>query len=235
MCGPSQQQKDLEAQQAVNATQQNGFMNQYFQQYQTNLAEQQGVLKQVQGQLQPILDKGINQQGFDKGELSGLNTLALDTTGANYANAKRALNTAQAAGTNSTIQSGVSQQQQAALASASAGQTSSEELGIQQANYAQGRQNYQTALSNLQNVAGMYNPQSYGGLQLGAGQNATASNQAAFNEATTINQLSNQWQSDLVGGIMAGVGMASGGLGNLDTTGSSSGGEQAKNFLGGMF
>lgn len=235
MCGSSSQQNQLEQQQAANAAQQNTFMQDYFAQYQKQLGLQSGVLAQIQANLQPILNAGINQQGFSKQELGALNTEALNQTGANYANAARAAQTAQAAGTDSTIMSGVAQQQRAAVASAAAGQTSQEELGITNANYAQGRQNYLTALGNLQNVAAMYNPQSYGGLEQGAANGASSATSAAFNEATQINQENNQWEADVAGGIMSGIGMVSGGIGNLDSTGGSSGGEQALNFLGGMF
>lgn len=234
MCGPSSQEKAAQAQQAQTAALQQDYMKQYMAIFQQQFAKQDVVLKDINSQLQPILDKGINQQGFSKEEVSALNSQALNTTGANYANAARALGTAQAAGSTSTIESGVQQQQRAALASSAAAQTGSEELGITEANYAQGRQNYLTALSGEQSLAAAYNPQSYGGLNVSAGQSATAGNQAAFNEAHTINQESNQWEADIMGGVMAGVGMVSGGLGNLDKTGGSTGGEQAMNFLSGL-
>lgn len=235
MCGSSKKMDAAQAQQVENAKQQNTFMQDYFQQYQKNLGLQQGVLAQIQGQLSPILAAGINQQGFNKAELSTLNTMVLNQTGANYAHAQQALQNQQAAGTDSTILSGVAQQQRGALAASAAGQTTGEELGIQQANYAQGRSNYLTALGGEQQLAAAYNPQSFAGLSQSAGSQSIGATGQAFQEAQAINQANNQWQADLMGGIMSGVGMVSGGLGNLDKTGGSSGGEQALNFLGGMF
>lgn len=101
---------------------------------------------------------------------------------------------------------------------------SREQLGITEANYVQGRQNWQTALAGETRVAAGENPLGYAGA-------TTSSNTAAFNEANAINQQSNQEFSDILGGITGGI---IGGVENLDTTGGSTAKEQFQNFLTGI-
>jgi len=101
-------------------------------------------------------------------------------------------------------------------------------------NYEQGRNNAITTASGLNTLAGQY------GSEAGMGESgAINENQIAFGQANKINQENNQWQSDLAGlgtGLVkSAAGFATGGFGNLDTTGGSTGWEQAKNFLSGGF
>ncbi|HXC43868.1 MAG TPA: hypothetical protein VNY51_10160, partial [Candidatus Dormibacteraeota bacterium] len=135
-------------------------MQQYSNAFNQRYASQTSLLNNINGVLNPVLQKGPEQTGFSPTELAAYNTQALDTTGANYANAERALGSQEAGKGDSTVESGVENQAKEALASASAGQTSNEELGITEANYAQGRQNFNNAVSGEQSLAQIENPQS---------------------------------------------------------------------------
>ena len=219
-CGPSSAEKNLQREETAMMQQYSIIFNQQF-------AKQDQVLSQINQQLSPILAKGINQTGFSAGELAALNTQAIDTTGAGYKNAAVALGNQTAGMGTSTLESGVQQQLKAGLASTASGELSAEELGITQANYAQGRQNYLTALGGEQQLAQAYNPQSYAGLsQQAEGQ--------SFSQADTIAQQQAQEEQAIAGGVASLAMGAVGGIGNLDTTGGSTGGEQALNFLSGM-
>jgi hypothetical protein len=128
---------------------------------------------------------------------------------------------------NSTVQSGVQTAIKAGVGTAAAGQQSSEELGITAADYAQGKQNYTQALGGEEQVAQMENPTGYASLtQTAEGQ--------AFGQQTTIASEQAQEDAAIAGGVTSLAGAASGGIGNLDSTGSSSTGEQMQNFLGGF-
>jgi hypothetical protein len=83
------------------------------------------------------------------------------------------------------------------LASSAAGALSSEQLGITQANYAQGRANFGEAASALGGTAGLLNPEGM------AGQ-ATSAGNAAANTANQIAQENNSWMG-AVGGVLGGI------------------------------
>ena len=171
------------------------------QDYGQQFANQSSILGTLNKSLSPIVNGGINQFGFSQGETNALNSSAIQNTGQQYANASRALKENQAAqgGGNSLLPSGVQQQQQAALGADSANQAPNQLLGIQQAGYAQGRQNYNNAVGQLGGVAGMYNPDFFLRPSHGAGT-------AAFNERTAVdnaNNAANPW--GMVGGILGGA------------------------------
>jgi hypothetical protein len=177
----------------------------------------------------PIAQAGPSQQGYSPQELAALNTQAGEGVGQNYAKAAQALNTqiAGQGGGNEYLPSGASATLKGNLASAAANQLSSEQLGITQANYATGRQNWQQATSGLNALAQEYNPTGI------AGSANTATNNA-FGSATQVQNEKNQEEADIAGGIVSlGTSFLTGGLSNLDTTGSSTGGEQAGNFFSG--
>ena len=189
MCGPSSTQVSLQ-------NSESSFMTSLMQNYNTNFAAQQSVLQNLNQTLGPIVKAGPNQTGFSAQENAALNTQAIDTTAGNYANEERALQNNLSARNDSgnLPESGVDQTLKEQLASASASQLSQEELGITQANYATGRQNFENAVSGEESLAGIYNPN-------GIASSATQANQNAFREATQINQEQNQEQADIFGGI----------------------------------
>src|SRR5689334_18812338 len=84
-CGPSNAEKNLAAQEAQFSQVLQGN-------YSTRFQNQNEVLGRLNNSLTPTLEAGPSQQGFSSQELAALNTRALNSTGANYANAARALN-----------------------------------------------------------------------------------------------------------------------------------------------
>lgn len=200
-CGASGAEKGLEGQEADLASILQGN-------YATRFASQQAMLGAINSSLSPTLEAGPNQTGFSAPELAAFNTQAINTTGANYANAAKALNGQLAGrGGDSGLESGVDQQIKSTLASQSAGQLSNEELGITQANYATGRQNYENAVSGMMALAGEENPQSFA-------SGASSANSSAFGEAKEINEENNQVAADiggLAGGVISGIGAGIGG------------------------
>jgi hypothetical protein len=172
----------------------------------------------------PIAEAGPNQQGFSGPELAALNTQVGEGVGQNYAKASQALNTQLSAqgGGNEYLPSGASAALKSNLASAAANQQSQEQLGVTEANYAQGRQNWQQATGGLNALAQEYNPTAIAGATNTASQNA-------FGQASQIQQMKNQEESEIAGGIMSlGTGFLTGGLSNL-----ASGGAQAGSETGG--
>jgi hypothetical protein len=191
MCfgGPSQAEKNLQKEQAA-------FTATLMADYQTTFAEQQAILQNLNSVLAPIVAAGPNQQGFSAPELSALNTQAIESNarGVNQTEQAAAARENAAGGGTSFLPSGVNAQINAEIGSAAESNLSNEQLGITQANYAQGRQNWQTALAGEAGVASQTNPLGY------AGQ-STSSNQTAFNEANTINQQSNAEFGNILGAI----------------------------------
>ena len=206
--------KGASAQQNALAQQQSNFYSTLQQDYGTQFKDQSNILGTLTKSLSPILQGGVNQFGFSQGETNALNSSAIQNTGTQYANQAKALRENQAAqgGGNALLPSGVAQQQQAALGAASADQASNQLLGIQQAGYAQGRQNYNNAVGQLGGVAGQYNPSGF----------SSAANSAGSNAANTAGQIAQENNAaspwNLVGGILGGAaqgfgGALSGGLG----------------------
>lgn len=199
MCGgPSNAEKQAQA------SEQN-FMQTLMSNYNNNQALQQSALAHINSILAPIIAAGPSQEGFSASERAALNTQAINSTGAAAAQAQRAIAN-ETAGRNDSgnlPESGVDRALKARAASASANQLANEELGITEADYGTGRQNFENAVGAELGVSGQYNPDAIAG----AANNA---NSAAFQEADTISQESNQGLSDVLGGItgLAGAGLS---------------------------
>lgn len=187
MCGPTGQEKqEADQSQLYATTVQNN--------YKTLFGEQQGVMSNLNNIFTPIAEAGPSQTGFSGAELAAQNTQAIDTTGANYANAARSLGGQLAGRSTAAGETGVTQALKAGLTSSAAGQLSNEQLGITQANYAQGNQNWRTATGGLQALNSSY--------QTGeAGQSGTQAGTAAFNQADEIAQQEAQEDQSIAGGI----------------------------------
>lgn len=172
--GPSSQQKELSAQEMSMSN----VFNSAFQQY---LGAQSGVLQNLGNILTPIAEAGPSQQGFGAQELAALNTQATQGIGQNYNKASQALNLQESTrgGGNQVLPTGAANVQKENLAAAAANQESNAQLGITNANYAQGRQNWQQATAGLNALGQDYNPSNLGSL------GNTANNQA-FGQATDI-------------------------------------------------
>jgi hypothetical protein len=217
--------KGASAAQENLANQQAQFYQTLTSDYGQQFANQSAILNTLQNSLNPIVQAGPNQFGFSQAETNNLNAQAIQGTGAQYANASKALGAQQAAqgGGNSYLPTGAQAAQQGALASSAANQASNQLMGVQQAGYQQGYNQYQSAIGQLGGVASQYNPTGYAGQATGAGS-------SAFNSATQVQQMNNAaspW--NVVGGILggavgAGLDAFTGGLGGAGAS-----------ALGGMF
>ena len=189
MCGPSSAQEGL-------ANQASSFSTTLNQNYSKNFAAQSDILKSLTSMFQPIAAAGPDQQGFGPQELAALNTQSGEGVGANYAKASQALNTTLAArgGGNEVLPSGADAALRGSLASSAANELSSEQLGITRANYTQGRSNWGQATAGLNALAQEYNPNAIAG-------EATSAGSAAFGEQSQIQQMKNQKEMAIAGGV----------------------------------
>jgi hypothetical protein len=208
MCGPSSSSTQL----AGNAQSLSSIMSANYNQ---RFGDQSALLNNLNNVLTPISQAGPSQQGYSAGELSTLNTQAINSTGAAAKNAAQATQGALAGrGGSSGLQSGVDAQILAGQKSAAAGQLANQQLGIQQANYAQGNQNWKDATAGLNALSQQYNPAAFGA-------QASTANANAFQETDQIQQEKNQEQADIAGGITslamdaATFGAAGGGVAGL--------------------
>lgn len=198
--------KGASAQETQIANSQQAFMGTLQNAYNTQFANQSAILSTLNSGWNQIFQAGINQYGFSTPEDVALRTQATQGTAQTYNQALSAVNQAMGAqgGTgrfrsDGQVYSGPADQIRAEIASASANQQAAQQLGITQAGYAQGRQNYLSAAGALGQVASMYNPQSYAGL---AGQTG----QQAFQMQDTVNkenQAASPW--NIVAPILGGL------------------------------
>lgn len=212
--GASQQQNDLNASQTQ-------FYNTMTNDYNQQFANQSSILSSLTNALSPTVAAGANQYGYSTGQTNALNSTAIQGTAQSYNNAQKSLQNQQAVqgGGNAYLPSGVAAQNSATLAASGANQTSSELLGIQNAGYAQGNQNYNNAISALGGVASQYNPTGYSGAATGAGSSAASE----ANTITTENNAASPWST--IGGVLGGVasGVTKGITGDLGTAASTVG------------
>lgn len=194
MCGPSAaENQSLAEQNSLTSSIQSAFNGLF--------ASQSQINSLLTNQLTPIAEAGPDQQGFGPQELAALTTKAGEGVGANYAKASEALNNQLAAqgGGNAYLPTGARAALKGSLATAAANQMSNEELAITNANYTQGRQNWQQATSGLQALSAQMNPAAYSG-------QAVSANEGGFSMASQINQQKNQEYADIAGGVL-GLGM----------------------------
>jgi len=183
------------------------------QSYQQQFAGQNAILSTLQKAWAPILAAGPNQYGFSSTEDTALRSEATQGTAANYAQASRALNEGIAArGGSSFIPSGGTTQLNQEVATAAANQQSSQNLGITQAGYEQGRANFSAASQAMGGVAAMLDPANYikGTNQAGSdAYNSAEINQQMANAASPWNAV-----SGILGGALgAGLSGFTGGIG----------------------
>lgn len=214
MCGPTDQEKQLQGQSQSFATMLQGN-------YGTLFGQQQNVLNSINKSLSPVLAAGPSQQGFSAQEKAALNTQAINSAGAASRSAQQAtanFGAGQGGGSGSGLISGVQKQLQSAVASQSAGQLASAQNQITQADYAQGNTNYWKAQGGMNQLAEGLSPNSAQG-------GAITENQSSFGQANQIQQQQAQEDQAIAGGI-AGLAMdvALPGVGGAISGGSMGGG-----------
>lgn len=197
MCGPSDQEKQLNAEESK-------FSNMLMGNYADYFGKQSAVLDRINNYLTPIAEAGPTQQGWAAPEVAAVNTQIGEGTGGNYAKAAQALGNQLSAegGGNAYLPNGAANTLKAQVATAAAAQQSSESLAATEANYAQGHQNWEQATAGLQELGNQYSPSSMA-------SEATSANQSAFGQADKIQQENNQLAKDIAGGI---TGLAGGAL-----------------------
>jgi hypothetical protein len=205
------------------ANSQTNFMNTLQQDFGTAFAGQQNILNGLTKSAQSISAAGPSQFGFSAPELTALNTMATTSNAVGTRNAMTAAGAnAAATGGGANLPTGAQGAQNAQIAEQSGQNLSQSLLGIQEAGYNTGRQNYQNANQTLLGVANAENPSGLAGQANQAGSEA-------FNSANTIqkqNQAASPWAQ--VGGLvgsLAGAGLnmlapgAGAGVGALSSIG----------------
>jgi hypothetical protein len=176
-----------------------------------NFSEIQGVLDK---QFAPILSRGPNQMGFSPEELTALRTQATEGTATEYNKAQRALQENQAArggagASDINITAGGAEEERAQLAGMAASTASTQNLGITEAGYSQGYNEWQNAVQGEENLAAGWNPNSFAG-------SADSSAKVANDEANTIAQQSQAMWGSVLGALGGVAGMA---VGNMNVGG----------------
>jgi len=166
--------------------------------YNQNFGEQQGIFKSITDALSPILQGGPNQNGFSASENAALTGKAINN--AAIANRNAQVIAGSSVGGNTGVTTGGQKQLQSQIASNVGTNLASNENTINLENAQLGRQNFFNAEAGLAGVAGLENPTAY------ASQANNAGGQA-FNEATTVQNMTNQEQAD-IGGAVAGLALA---------------------------
>jgi hypothetical protein len=180
MCGTSEEQKDISADQTA-------FYKNLSDQYSTIFGQNQAIVGALTSQFLPILQAGPSQTGFSQGQENALRTQNIENVATDYAQAQRATAQILAArgGGNTLLPSSVDANLIAQNAAAAAAQRSAGDLGITNANYAQGYQNWNTAANVLGSTAQLINPNSYASSATTAGNSAYDS---AYKNAQTAFQ-----------------------------------------------
>ncbi len=229
------------AQNQIGGSQQN-FMGTLQNDFGTAFAGQQNIIGGLTKSLQTTLAAGPSQFGFSAPQTTALNTLATTQNAQAAKQARIAAAEAGAASGGANIPSGSQAAIQAKIAEDAANQQSNSLLGIQEAGYKQGSENYQGAVKGLEETASLENPSGI------AGQANTAGGEAS-KTADTIqkaNQAASPWAQ--VGGLvgsLAGAALnmavpgagsafsaATGALSSLKKGAASSGAYNAGNMIG---
>jgi hypothetical protein len=180
--------------------QQAAFNTQLMQIFGKQFAQQQDVLKYLQGKMQPMID---NPTGFSAEGEAAMRTGASEQVAGSYQNATKAIANQRAQRGDAGLPSGVDAQidAQVGMAAASDSAKAQNDITLQDEQLKQG--NYWNAINVLNGVGAQYNPQSYASLY---GQGA--SNVASLSQAYTASK-----QSQLVGALGGLAGGVAGAVG----------------------
>jgi hypothetical protein len=230
--GESSQEKAAQAATTAAQQQQTAFANQLMGIYQTQLSQQQSVLKTLLPQLQAM---ATNPQGFGATEYAALQSQIVNSTGAQYSNAAKS-EAQQFATTNEAgLPSGVEQSVQANLAGQASGAVASQSTGLAISNAQLQQQQQQFALSGLNQIQsgiGSQAGQSGGQVNTGLAGSANTANQE-FQQAQAINNQGSVWQNILGGITGAGLNFVTGGLTGIANQVGPAGATTAQQFQAG--
>lgn len=205
MCGASQDQKNLEQEQAQ-------FYQTLNTNYNTMFGQQQAVLNSLTSTFQPILQAGPYQAGYSPAEETALNTQSSENIAQNYKAAQTATAQQLAARGGDTLLPSSTAAQVLASGTTAAAQARAAALTQNTINnYQLGYQNWSNAANVLGQVANLQNPNAYAG-------SSTAAGSAAGTTAYQIAQANNSPWTAAIGAVGALGGAALGnpaGLSNL--------------------
>lgn len=201
MCGASSQQKEMYSAQSA-------FYREMTAQYTQVFGKQQAILDTLTSTFMPILKAGPGQRGFTDAERTILETQATEGVAQNFDKAQQTLNENLAArGGSDFIPSGADTQLEEGLASVAASTKSNLDQQITQADFAEGRRQWQAAAGVLGGVASEMNP-------VGFANAATNAGSAASDTANDIAAASNSIWGSVIGGLSGIAGQAVGGWAN---------------------
>lgn len=223
MCGASPQQTQIEQQQQQ-------FMSEAMRQQETSWGQDQDILAQMKSAYTPIFAKGPSQEGFSPEEKAALNTTITDQTAQGYTQAAQATNEQLAAqgGGNVAIPSGAAATIKGQLASSAASQEASARLGVTQASYQQGYQNWLNAATGMNTMAQMVSPTQFTTAATGTGN-------AAASTANQIAQENNSWVNAAIGAAgNIGAAALTGGMSEILPTAAESSDAEAAGAYAGM-
>jgi hypothetical protein len=207
MCsGAPSGQTQLAAAQTNMYNTQSADMNQLF-------SQDEALNNEIQGVYGPIFQAGPSQLGFSQGELNTLNSGAATGVGQSFAAANSAMkeNLAASGGGTTQLPSGAMTKAEEGMTTAGAAQLSGEENQIQQADYAQGLSNFDSATNALMGVGNVFNNSiAEGGV---ANQGGMAANQT-YNAIAQENNSPFAAVMGALGGVASGAGAAFGGYEN---------------------
>ena len=189
----------------ANESAQSQFYDVLTQNYKTEFAENQALSNSLQQLINPIIQAGEGQYGFDTTEDNALRSDATNQDVTAFTNQKQALQNEEAAqnGGVSVMPSGAQEQLNEELGVQQAQKIANDQTAITEAGYTQGRQDYQNAMNEEFGLLSNTNPNAYASSAVGGGN---AVNGAVQAEAA----MDNSWMS-VVGGALGGAGSAFGG------------------------
>jgi hypothetical protein len=194
------------AEATAQAANQQTFYNDLSNAYSTQYGNQSAITSALTSAFMPTLRAGQNQYGFSPGEQAALSTQSLEGAAAANQQAQQALGTGLASRDSTGLPSGADAQISAELSNAAAQQNAQGQLGIKEAGYAQGAQNFGNAASVLGGTAQIENPLGYAAL-------TNAANNSELGAINLNNQLNgDQWGSILGGLANIGTSLATGGV-----------------------
>jgi len=153
--------------------------------YNEIFSENQDLMQNLTGNLAGIINAGPNQQGFSPQELAAQNSQAINAGAAANEKIQTAIGDSAAAhgSANPGVESGITQAEQSSAATAVDTNVSNTEANITNANYAQGRQNYWSAVGADESAPAAFEDPANQAAQAATGANSAANSQANSNAA----------------------------------------------------
>lgn len=186
----------------ANENAQTNFYNTLTSNYSQDFGDFENVEQGLLSKLQPIVNAGPGQYGFDQTEDTAMRGADIDSDAAAAQSAQQATQRqiTAANGGADLMPTGAADELREEGDVNAAQKLSSDMNSITQAGYQAGQQNYENALSGEESVMGMMNPNSFASAATSGGSSATS----AVNADTNAQEASDSWMT-MVGGALGGV------------------------------